>query len=435
MKDLRLRIDALKVAVYCVTAASLFGCGGPDAGRADRDGMSTRDDAPPASGARDAGASSASPDAAAGDQKRDAAADSRDASGAAGPSQGGRADASIPRATDAGAATDGGSADAGASTDAGSSPTACTLPAAGSTGKNPLFTDQYSADPAPFVANCTFYIHCGHDDPAAGQNGFSLKEWFVLSSTDMVHWTKKVALRLSDFSWADANAWAGQVVTKNGKFYWYVPVNERGGGMAIGVAVADSPAGPFKDALGKPLINDKSEMANFGFTDPGQTVYTIDPTVFVDDDGQAYLHYGGFSRMVVAKLNDDMVSLNGKLQEVTPPGFFEAAYLTKHGGKYYEIYAAGANPASIDYATASSPLGPWTRGGRILDPLPKVTGQDAPTNHAGVAELAGQWFIVYHVSNGPNGGGTYKREVAIDKLTFNADGSIQKVTPSDGLKF
>jgi beta-xylosidase len=205
--------------------------------------------------------------------------------------------------------------------------------------------------------------------------------------------------------------------------------------MAIGVAVADSPTGPFKDALGKPLINDKSEMASFGFTDPGQTVFTIDPTVFVDDDGQAYLHYGGFSRMVVAKLNDDMISIDGKLKEVTPPSFFEAPYLLKHDGKYYEIYAAGVNPASIDYATSSSPLGPWTRGGRIIDPLPKVAGQDAPTNHAAVAELAGQWFIVYHVSNGPNGGGTYRREVAIDKLTFNMDGSIQKVVPSSGLSF
>jgi beta-xylosidase len=161
----------------------------------------------------------------------------------------------------------------------------------------------------------------------------------------------------------------------------------------------------------------------------------------VDDDGQAYLQYGGFWRMVTAQLNSDMTSINGKMQEVTPPNYWEAPYLIKRNKKYYEIYAANpddrtsGNPAAIDYATSNSPMGPWTRGGRILDPLPNVSGQAAATNHAGVAELAGQWYIVYHLSNGPNGGGTFRREVAIDKLTFNSDGSIQKVTPSQGLSF
>ncbi len=313
---------------------------------------------------------------------------------------------------------------------AGAAP--CTPPLAGSHGMNPLFTDQYTADPAPFVHGCTFYITCGHDE---GTTGFVMKEWFLLASTDMVHFTKKVALSLQEFAWANANAWAGQMVAKNGKFYWFVPVNENGGGMAIGVAVSDSPTGPFKDAIGKPLINDAFEMSNMGFKTPSDTPYTIDPSVFVDDDGQAYLHYGGFSRMVEAKLGDDMISISGKMQESTPRGYFEAAYLTKHAGTYYEIYAAGANPATIDYATSSSPLGPWTYGGRILDALPGVPGQDAPTNHAGVAELAGQWYFVYHLSNGPNGGGTYRREVAIEKLTFDADGSIQKLTPTSGLSF
>jgi hypothetical protein len=331
--------------------------------------------------------------------------------------------------------TAGASSGAGAKSGTGSSGaggSSCQPPVPGSKGKNPLFSDQYTADPAALVHGCTFYITCGHDE---GQTGFVMKEWFLLSSTDMVNWTKKVALSLSTFAWADANAWAGQMVAKNGKFYWYVPVNQRGGAMAIGVAVADSPEGPFKDAIGKPLIDDAFEMANFGYTQASQTVNTIDPSVFVDDDGQAYLHYGGFWRMVVAKLNSDMISINGKMQEVTPPDYWESPYLIKHANKYYEIYAAGENPATIDYATSSSPMGPWTRGGRILDALPNVTGQDAATNHAGVAEFAGQWYLVYHLSNGPNGGGTYRREVAVDKLTFNADGSIQKVTPSSGLTF
>ncbi len=308
----------------------------------------------------------------------------------------------------------------------------CNAPKAGSTGKNPLFSDQYTADPAPFVDKCTFYITCGHDE---GNTGFVMKEWFLLSSTDMVTWTKKVALSLKDFKWADANAWAGQMASKNGKYYWYVPVNEAGSGMAIGVAVADSPNGPFKDALGKAMIDDAFEISNMGFKTPPDTPYTIDPTVFVDDDGQAYLHYGSFGRMVGAKLNDDMITINGKMKEITPQGFFEAAFLTKRNGVYYEIYAAGVNPATIDYSTSTSPLGPWKYGGRILDALPNVPGQDAATSHPGVAVMGGQWYIVYHLSNGPNGGGTYKREVAVDKLAFNADGSIQKVVRTSGLSF
>jgi beta-xylosidase len=310
---------------------------------------------------------------------------------------------------------------------------ACTPPKAGTSKSNPLFTDQYTADPGAMVDNCTFYIACGHDE---GSTGFVMREWFVLKSTDMVNWTKTVAMKLSTFAWADANAWAGQMIkAKNGKYYWYVPVNERGSGMAIGVAVADSPEGPWKDALGKALINDKLEMTNWNYTNAGQTPYTIDPTVFIDDDGQAYLQYGGFWRLVTMKLNSDMISINGKMVESTPGSYFESPYLIKRNGVYYQIYAAKQNPATIDYATSNSPMGPWTRKGTVLPILPKVAGQDEPTNHAAVAEFAGQWYIVYHVSNGPNGGGTYKREVAVDKLYFNTDGTIKTVTPSSALTF
>lgn len=327
----------------------------------------------------------------------------------------------------------GGSGGAGTSgTSSGGAAASCAPPVPGSRATNPLLTDAYTADPAPLVDGCTFYIACGHDQ---GDTGFVLKEWFVLSSTDLTHWTKQVALEVSDFRWANANAWAGQMVSVGGKYYWYVPMNQTGSGMAIGVAVADSALGPFKDALGKPLIDDAFEMSNMGFARPQDTVYTIDPTVFVDDDGQAYLHYGGFGRMVVTKLGADMTSISGTMREATPRGFFEAPYLIKRDGTYYVFYAAGVNPASIDYATSKSPLGPWTYGGRVLDPLPNRPGQDAATSHPGVAQFSGQWYLVYHLSNGPNGGATYRRQVALDKLAFNADGSIQKVIPTSGVSF
>lgn len=313
----------------------------------------------------------------------------------------------------------------------------CTPPKAGTSKSNPIFTDVYTADPAAMVDNCTFYIVCGHDQ---GVGGFDLREWYLLKSADMVNWTRTTPMTLKTFSWTNANAWAGQMIhAKNGKYYWYVPINDvvfSQDRMAIGVAVADKPEGPWKDALGKPLINDSLEMATWGITNIDQTPHTIDPTVFIDDDGQAYLQYGGFWRMITVKLDPDMVTISGKLTETTPADYFESPYLIKRNGVYYEIYAHGsANPTTIDYATAKSPMGPWTHKGTILDAMPKVSGQDESTNHAGVAEFAGQWYIVYHVSNGPNNGGAYRREVAIDKLVFNADGTIQKVVPGSALTF
>ncbi len=320
-----------------------------------------------------------------------------------------------------------------ASSSSNSSTGNCTGPLAGTRGSNPILPNIFTADPASFVHNCTFYITAGRDE---GTNGFLLRSWYVLSSTDMVNWTDQGApvMSLSTFTWADANAWAGQMIQRNGKFYWYVPVNKRGGGMAIGVAVGDSPLGPFRDAIGAPLVDDTIEMNAFNYTDAGQTVYTIDPTVFVDDNGQAYLTYGGFWRMVTVALNDNMTSIKGSWIERTPRDFFEAPYLTKRNGTYYIVYAAGANPATIDYATATSPTGPWTYRGRILDKLPALAGQDAPTSHPAITEFAGQWYLVYHISNG-NGGGTYRRQVAIEKLFFNSDGTIKPITPSLGLSF
>jgi hypothetical protein len=319
----------------------------------------------------------------------------------------------------------------------GGSTGACAPPATGSKSANPLFTDQFTADPAVMVDNCTFYITCGHDQAATGQNSFMMKEWYLMKSTDMVTWTKTVVMSLSTFKWANANAWAGQMIRAlHGKYYWYVPIQQSSDGtMSIGVGVADVPEGPWTDALGKPLINDAFEMTNMGFKTASDTSFTIDPTVFIDDDGQAYLQYGGFGRLTTAKLNSDMITINGKMVESSPQGYFESPYLIKRNGKYYEIYAAGSNPATIDWATATSPMGPWTYGGRILDALPRASGEtDWPTNHAGVDLFAGQWYIVYHVSNGPNGGGTYRREVAVDKLNWKGD-APQKVTPSSGMSY
>src|SRR6476469_3273058 len=159
---------------------------------------------------------------------------------------------------------------------------------------NPIVQHIYTADPAPLVHNGRVYLYTGHDED--GSTNFTMREWRVWSSADMVNWTDHGSpLNLASFSWASNNAWAGQTIYRNGKFYWYVPMTVRATGqMGIGVAVATSPTAPFNYAIGRPLVSN------------GQ----IDPTVFVDDDGQAYLYWGNPDLWYV-RLNADMTSYSG----------------------------------------------------------------------------------------------------------------------------
>ena len=153
------------------------------------------------------------------------------------------------------------------------------------------------------------YLYAGHDEAPNDFNFYKMNEWLVYSSSDMVHWQEHpVPLKVTDFAWAKADAWAAQVIERNGKFYWYVTV-EHGTihGKAIGVAVSDSPTGPFKDALGKALItNDMTTQTNISWDD-------IDPTVMIDDDGQAYLFWGN-TVCHYAKLKANMTELDGPIQ-------------------------------------------------------------------------------------------------------------------------
>lgn len=170
--------------------------------------------------------------------------------------------------------------------------------------QNPVVQTIYTADPAPMVYKDTVFLYVGHDEDASKY--FTMKDWHIYSTTDMVNWRDRgVGLSLKDFKWAKKDAWAGQVIERNGKFYWYVPMDQSNGkGMAIGVAVSESPTGPFKDALGKCLVTT-------GWGD-------IDPTVFIDTDGQAYLYWGN-PALYYIKLNEDMVSYDGKIGIVKVP--------------------------------------------------------------------------------------------------------------------
>jgi arabinoxylan arabinofuranohydrolase len=169
--------------------------------------------------------------------------------------------------------------------------------------QNPVVQTIYTADPAPLVYHDTLFLYTGHDEDRS--TWFVMKDWHLYATTDMVNWTDRGSpLSLHTFAWAEKDAWAGHCVQRNGKFYFYAPVNARGAGMSIGVAVADRPAGPFRDLLGKPLLT-----GGWGY---------IDPCVFMDNDGQAYLYWGN-PHLYYVKLNPDMQSYDTTVGIVRVP--------------------------------------------------------------------------------------------------------------------
>ncbi|WP_330286144.1 glycoside hydrolase family 43 protein [Streptomyces sp. NBC_00576] len=289
---------------------------------------------------------------------------------------------------------------------------------------NPIVQHVYTADPAPLVYNGRVYLYTGHDEDGS-TSSFVMKDWRVWSSADMVNWTDHGSpLSLATFSWASADAWAGQAVERGGKFYWYVPVTARATGrMAIGVAVSDSPTGPFRDALGHPLVENSE----------------IDPTVFIDDDGQAYLYWGNPNLWYV-KLNADMTSYAGSPVQIplTTAGFGtrtdnpdrptlyeEAPWVYKRNGLYYMVYAARCCAEFIAYSTAPSPTGPWTYRGTVMP-----AQGNSFTNHAGIVDFQGNSYFFYH--NGAlSGGGGFTRSVAVEKFSYNADGTIPTINMTD----
>ncbi|MER5606359.1 family 43 glycosylhydrolase [Micromonospora tulbaghiae] len=284
---------------------------------------------------------------------------------------------------------------------------------------NPIVQTIYTADPAPLVYNNRVYLYTGHDED--NSTWFTMKEWRVFSSDDMVNWTDHGSpLSLATFSWAKQDAWAGQAVHRNGKFYWYVPMVVRATGqMGIGVAVADSPTGPFRDAIGRPLVSNGE----------------IDPTVFIDDDGQAYLYWGN-PRLWYVKLNADMISYSGSPTQIplTTAGFGartgdanrptlyeEGPWVYKRNGLYYMAFAAKCCSEFVAYSTAPGPLGPWTYRGTIMP-----TQGSSFTNHPGIIDFKGNSYFFYHNGALPGGGG-FTRSVAVEKFSYGADGSIPTI--------
>ena len=280
--------------------------------------------------------------------------------------------------------------------------------------ENPLIQTYYSPDPAPVVFGDTLCTYSGNDE---GGSFFTMHGWRVSCTTDMVNWTdmNTLILEAGDFNGsAKKNGdWASQCIRRNGKYYYYVTVESTRGGRAVNVAVSDKKEGPFKDALnGKHLAG-----PNWDY---------IDPTVFIDDDGQAWLYWGN-PKLYYCPLKENMIECASDIKVSDMSGFngkyTEGPWIHKRGNKYYMIYAAGGIPESIDYSWSDSPTGPWTYKGVIM---PSSEPGAAFTVHSGIVDFKGRSFFFYHNQKNVKGGG-YSRSTAIEEFTWNADGTIPTI--------
>jgi beta-xylosidase len=287
--------------------------------------------------------------------------------------------------------------------------------------QNPIITDMFTTDPAPLVYNDTLFLYTGHDTASIKATNYKMPDWYVFSTTDMVHWKNHgVCLSPQTFSWASGEAYAAQCIFRNGKFYWFVSTFHKSdenskGGAAIGVAVSDRPTGPFKDAIGKALItNEMTTDMKHGWDD-------IDPSVFIDDDGQAYLYWGNGSCKWV-RLKENMTELDGPVNIINPEHYIEGPWIYKRNGIYYLVYASvGTKPEMIEYCMSSSPEGPWTYKGIIQDNVP-----NSFTTHPGIVDYKGSTYFFYHNGALPTGS-LYRRSICVDYMYYNPDGTIQKV--------
>ena len=286
--------------------------------------------------------------------------------------------------------------------------------------ENPIVQTSFTPDPAPVVFDDELWVFTGCD--REGNNDFYyMTGWQAFSTKDMKNWTDHGRiLEDTSFSWCNKNdAWASQCIERNGKYYFYfTTTNKTGGGRAIGVAVADSPEGPYKDPNGKPLCG-----PNWDY---------IDPTVIIDDDGQAWLMFGN-PKCYYVKLKEDMVTLDGQIkqfdmtsQQFGPASgqhstsYGEGPWICKHNNLYYLIWASfvdGFGGESQCYATSNSVTGPWKYGGVIQQ------GSNSFTTHGGIIDYKDHSYFFYH-KNGLPGGGSFNRSASCEEFTFNADGSI-----------
>jgi hypothetical protein len=287
---------------------------------------------------------------------------------------------------------------------------------------NPIIKHTYSCDPTALVYENTVYLLTGHDEAPVGTEDYVMNHWLCFSSPDMKTWTEHlVPFRAKDFLWAKGDAFASKLVARNSMFYFYAAVSPANGkGKAIGVAVSSHPAGPYKDAKGSALITHEmlpetdNEKAN------------LDPTVLVDDNGQAYIFWGS-KICYYAKLKDNMIELDGAIKILSLPQFEEGAHLYKRKDWYYLAYGY-EQPEKVAYAMSRHIEGPWVFKG-ILNEL----AGNCETNRPCTLDFKGKSYFIYH-NGGLKDGGSHRRSVCIDYLYYNDDQTLKPVImTSEGL--
>jgi hypothetical protein len=315
--------------------------------------------------------------------------------------------------------------------------------------KEPIVTHVFTADPSAHVFNGKLYVYPSHDretDIADNDNGdqYDMNDYHVFSMEEVGGPVTDhgVALKQEDIPWVQKQLWAPDAASKNGKYYLFFPARDKEGIFRVGVASGDKPEGPFKPE-----------------PEPIKGSFSIDPASFVDEDGSAYLYFGGIwggqlqcwktGKFVredyetmeassgpalcakVAKLSDDMTSFTSDVTDVVildeagqpiqaadhDRRFFEAAWMHKYNGKYYFSYSTG-DTHFLCYAVGDSPLGPFTYGGRILEP---VIGW---TTHHSIAEFKGKWYLFYHDSS-LSKGVNHLRCVKIREIVYDEAGKIK----------
>jgi len=315
----------------------------------------------------------------------------------------------------------------------------------------PLVSHMYTADPSAHVFNGKIYIYPSHDIDAGipfNDNGdhFGMEDYHVFSMEDIASEVvdNGVALHVNDVAWAEKQMWAPDAAHKNGKYYLYFPAKRANGIFQIGVAISDSPVGPF--------VPEKEAIKGS---------YSIDPAVFEDEDGKHYIYFGGIwggqlqkyrnnqydqnneeplaeekaLGPIVALLRDDMLEFAEDPKEIkildengneilagdNDRRFFEASWVHKYKGKYYFSYSTG-DTHFICYGIGDSPYGPFTYQGRILNP---VVGW---TSHHSICEVEGEWYLFYHDSS-LSKGVTHLRSMKVTKIDYLEDGSIITIDP------
>jgi hypothetical protein len=288
--------------------------------------------------------------------------------------------------------------------------------------QNPIILDQFTADPTAKVFGGKVYVYPSHDIPSAPGKGrpgwFCMEDYHVFSSTNMTDWTDHgIIVSQNKVKWVDSTTysmWAPDCIERNAKYYFYFPANvnaSSGKGFGIGVAVSDKPEGPFTPQ-----------------PEPIKNIHGIDPNIFIDKDGQAYIYWSQ-GKIFVAKLKENMLELASDplvIDNLPEKGLIEGPFLFERNGIYYLTYPHVQNKTErLEYAIATNPMGPFKVTGVIMDESP--TG--CWTNHQSIINLKDQWYLFYH-HNDLSPKFDKNRSARIDSLFFNGDGTIRKVTPT-----